>query len=223
MFRTLMVTAAALLTAFTPAARAASNMPHALSPLTVSVFVDVPDKGPLAQALTALVEGYGVVIAYGTDQQAEFRPDQVLTRGDLVQWLSAAADRAMMAAQELELEQGYQLPLLQPTMCNGNGWRQATEARAVAGYDAAAPWSAALVNLTERYSAYLVSADRQFVPAEPITVAQTQSCLTAFDPALRIAGQPGDSVTRGSFAVVLLRALQAHSLRVAALLEATDR
>lgn len=222
MRKTLMAAVAGLLAFGAPVAMAAPDMPHALSPLSAGVFIDVPDEGPLAEAVSALVEGYGIVVGYGTDKRAELRPNLHLTRGDLVQWLSAAADRVMQTAQDLEPDQWDKLPLLKSTMCSGNGWRQANEATHVAGYDVAAPWSEAFTNLVERYGAALVGADRRFDASTPVTVAQAQACLAAFDPTIRLQGKQSAWVTRGEFVVALHRALRSNSQQMAAWLEAAE-
>jgi hypothetical protein len=200
---------------------AAAPQPQRLEVISAGAFADLPMQGALADAVKNLVEGYGVAVAFGTDKSPILRPELALTRGDLVQWLSATSDWVMQSVADSPLEVVKQMPLSRAPLCAGSGWRAVPDIKAVADFDAAAPWASALENLLNRYDVAIV-AERGFAADTPVTVAEAQACLASFDPAIKIAGKKKAAITRGAFIIGLSQALDVHAQVAAALVEAAD-
>jgi len=184
---------------------------------------DLPAEGALTQAMTQLVEQYGVFVGFGTSRAPELRPDLELTRADLWQWLSGVADATMMRAQSLNPVQLDHLPLQRAPLCQGSGWLTPQEAKSLSGVDKSAVWAGALMNLANRYSAAVVPADRKANPATPVTVSQAQACLASFAPDIRLTGAPSAPVRRGPFLIALAKALSAQDQQISDMAEDAEQ
>jgi hypothetical protein len=160
-------------------------------------------------------------VAFGTDKSPILRPELALTRGDLVQWLSATSDWVMQSVADSPIEVVKQMPLSRAPLCAGSGWRAAPDIKAVADFDAAAPWAPALENLLNRYDVAIL-AERGFAADTPVTVAEARACLASFDPNIKLAGKKKAAITRGAFIIGLSQALDVHAQVASALVEAAD-
>lgn len=194
-----------------------------LSPYSAGAIVDLPDKGDLSEAVSSLVESYGVFVGFGSNTAPELRAKLNLTRADLLQWLSGAADRSMQMADSLGPEQLKRLPLLRTPICAGSGWQAVSDVQSVTEVDAGAPWAEAMTNLVDRYGAAVVPANRKAAPLLAVTVAQAQACLASFAPDLRLPGKKSAPISRGDFMIVLARALDIHAQQTALLAEEAER
>lgn len=211
--------AAFLLGAVLTVSAAAADQPQRLAVDSAGAFTDLPMQGALADAVKNLVEGYGVAVAFGTSKAPKLRPELVLTRGDLVQWLSATADWVMQSVQDSPSEATEKMPLLRAPICTGSGWRAVSDLKAVADFDAAAPWASALENLVNRYEVVIV-AERGFAADTRVTVAEAQACLASFDPGIKLAGKSKSTpITRRDFIIGLSQALDSHGQLTATLVE----
>ena len=194
-----------------------------LSPYSAGAIVDLPAKGELSDAVTTLVESYGVFVGFGSERAPELRAGINLTRADLLQWLSGAADRSMQMAESLGPDQLKRLPLLRAPLCAGSGWQTVKDAQAVADLDAKASWGEALANLVERHGAAVVPTNFKAAPGMVVSVDQAQACLASFAPDLRLAGKKTAPLRRGDFMVALAQALDLYAQQTAALAEEAER
>lgn len=190
---------------------------------SAGAIVDLPEKGELSEAVTSLVESYGVFVGFGSQTRPELRAGLKLTRADLIQWLSGAADQSMRMAESLGPDQLKRLPLLRGPLCAGAGWQSVQDARQVADLDASAAWGEALANLLDRHDAAIVPANRKAAPAVTVNGAQAQACLASFAPDLRLPGKPSAPVSRGEFIIALARALDSHARQAASLAEEAEQ
>jgi hypothetical protein len=213
---------AMLLSATLTTSAAAATQPQRLEVISAGAFADLPMQGALADAVKNLVEGYGVAVAFGTDKTPILRPELALTRGDLVQWLSATADWVMQSVADSPIEVVKQMPLSRAPLCAGSGWRSVPDLKAVADFDGSAPWASALENLLNRYDVAIV-AERGFAADSSVTLAEAQACLASFDPDIKLAGKKKAPITRGAFIIGLSQALDVHAQLTSALVEAADK
>lgn len=211
-----------LLSATLTTSVAVAAQPQRMEVTSAGAFADLPMQGALADAVKNLVEGYGVAVAFGTDKAPMLKPELALTRGDLVQWLSATADWVMQSVADSPSEAIEQMPLSRAPICAGSGWRAVRDLKAVADFDATAPWASALKNLLNRYEITVV-AEQGFAADTPVTVAEAQACLASFDPNIKLAGKQDAAVTREAFIIGLSQALDVHAQLASALVEATDK
>ncbi len=194
-----------------------------LSPYSAGAIVDLPAKGGLSDAVTTLVESYGVFVGFGSERAPELRAGIHLTRADLMQWLSGAADRSMQMADSLGPDQLKRLPLLRAPLCAGSGWQTVKDAQVVAEVDANAPWAEALANLVDRHGAAIVPANAKAAPGMVVSVAQAQACLASFAPDLSLPGKKTAPIRRGDFVVALAQALDLHAQQTVVLAEEAER
>jgi hypothetical protein len=201
---------------------AVAVQPQRLDVISAGAFADLPVQGSLTDAVKNLVEGYGVAVAFGTANTPMLRPELALTRGDLVQWLSATADWVMQSVADSPTEAVDQMPLSRTPICAGSGWRTVRDIKAVADFSVAAPWASALENLINRYDSTIVG-ERGFAADTPVTVAEAQACLASFDPKIKLAGRKNGAITRGEFIIGLSQALDVHAQLTSAIVEAADK